>query len=331
MGRNLIDSLSTQRVWWPHSWIQQPFGPGTRVYSDKDIVDLIYDMEEYADFTRPFDSIGILSSSVMKGEIIEGNILHTINPSGLLNELYYKPGDEYTYCVNTGEKRQVGELMYSANSCQLKFKMKTAAIFNRIPGYSGITSYEQLAKFSPNVLQTIPGKRQIIDRIIKLFPDLAERNEQRLAETEVEDDLIKVAVFCKLVPGADRKSRLLVSNAMMSTNEDIYLLLFDAISNEEDIKTNMKIVDLFSVVTSMICFCLGMFQLIMTIAANIKDSMWELGVLRSMGCTRAQILRVMIYELVSNTLSAITLGYIAGVVTSVLAIAQIYTYTDMPL
>lgn len=69
----------------------------------------------------------------------------------------------------------------------------------------------------------------------------------------------------------------------------------------------------------------------MTISANIKDSMWELGVLRSMGCTRAQILRVMIYELVSNTLSAVTLGYIAGIVTSILAIAQIFTYTDMPL
>lgn len=109
------------------------------------------------------------------------------------------------------------------------------------------------------------------------------------------------------------------------------MMLFDAISNEEDMLKNLKIVNLFSLTTSLICFCLGMFQLIMTISANIKDSMWELGVLRSMGCTRAQILRVMIYELVSNTLSAITLGYIAGVVTSILAIAQSFTFTGMPM
>jgi ABC-type antimicrobial peptide transport system permease subunit len=59
----------------------------------------------------------------------------------------------------------------------------------------------------------------------------------------------------------------------------------------------------------------------MTLTANIKDSMWELGVLRSMGLTRRQITRVMIYELVSNTLSAMTIGYTSGILVSYLAIA----------
>jgi ABC-type lipoprotein release transport system permease subunit len=69
----------------------------------------------------------------------------------------------------------------------------------------------------------------------------------------------------------------------------------------------------------------------MTLSANIKDSMWELGVLRSMGCTRAQITRVMIYELIANTLSAMTLGYISGVVVSCIAIAQFYTFAELPI
>ena len=38
--------------------------------------------------------------------------------------------------------------------------------------------------------------------------------------------------------------------------------------------------------TSMVCLILGAFQLVVTTSANISDSMWELGVLRSMGCTR---------------------------------------------
>ena len=59
----------------------------------------------------------------------------------------------------------------------------------------------------------------------------------------------------------------------------------------------------------------------MTITANINDSMWELGVLRSMGCTRVQIRRVMVFELVANTLSAMTIGYITGILVSVLALA----------
>lgn len=52
---NFVESLSTDRVWWPHDWIKQPFGPNTRVYSDLEVANLLYDMEEYADFTRPFD------------------------------------------------------------------------------------------------------------------------------------------------------------------------------------------------------------------------------------------------------------------------------------
>ena len=96
-------------------------------------------------------------------------------------------------------------------------------------------------------------------------------------------------------------------------------------------QTNMAIVDFFSACTSIICFILGMFQLIMTISANIKDSMWELGVLRSMGCTRAQITRVMVYELVANTASAMTLGFTEGVIVSCLSIASFYTMVELPL
>jgi len=59
--------------------------------------------------------------------------------------------------------------------------------------------------------------------------------------------------------------------------------------------------------------------------------MWELGVLRSMGCTRAQITRVMIYELIANTLSAMTLGYISGVIVTCIAIAQFYTFAELPM
>ena len=39
----------------------------------------------------------------------------------------------------------------------------------------------------------------------------------------------------------------------------------------------------------------------------------------------------MIYELIANTLSAMTLGYISGVVVSCIAIAQFYTFAELPI
>ncbi len=69
----------------------------------------------------------------------------------------------------------------------------------------------------------------------------------------------------------------------------------------------------------------------MTVSANISDSMWELGVLRSMGCTRKQITSVIVYELVATTLAAITLGYICGIIVSLLSIAIFHIIVELPM
>jgi hypothetical protein len=39
----------------------------------------------------------------------------------------------------------------------------------------------------------------------------------------------------------------------------------------------------------------------------------------------------MIYELISNTLSAMTLGYTSGIIVSCLAIAQFYVTVELPV
>ena len=72
-------------------------------------------------------------------------------------------------------------------------------------------------------------------------------------------------------------------------------------------------------------------MLMTTISANIKDSMWDLGVLRSMGSTKEQITRILTFEMISNTLSAMTLGYASGIIVSVLSIAQFYILVELPL
>jgi ABC-type antimicrobial peptide transport system permease subunit len=80
-----------------------------------------------------------------------------------------------------------------------------------------------------------------------------------------------------------------------------------------------------------VCLILGAFQLVVTVSANISDSMWELGVLRSMGCTRMQITSVIVYELIATTLAAITLGYVCGIIVSVLSIAIFHIIVELPM
>jgi len=171
----------------------------------------------------------------------------------------------------------------------------------------------------------------MIDRL-KENPEWAKTRDIVVAESPVSSNsLVKDTIFIKMVDGATRNDRSKLTNSLLAVIEDTNLFLFDTISFAEDMQKTMKLVEFFNFITSMICFILGGFQLIMTIAANINDSMWELGVLRSMGCTRAMITRIMVYELISNTLSAMTIGYSSGILVSILAIAQFHVTVELPL
>lgn len=171
----------------------------------------------------------------------------------------------------------------------------------------------------------------MIDRL-RENPEWAKTRDIVVAESPVSSNsLVKDTIFIKMVDGATRNDRSKLTNSLLAVIEDTNLFLFDTISFAEDMQKTMKLVEFFNFITSMICFILGGFQLIMTIAANINDSMWELGVLRSMGCTRAMITRIMVYELISNTLSAMTIGYSSGILVSILAIAQFHVTVELPL
>ena len=46
--------------------------------------------------------------------------------------------------------------------------------------------------------------------------------------------------------------------------------------------------------------------------AVVRESLWELGVLRALGLSAAQLLRVAVYEALASTLAAVALGAAAG-------------------
>lgn len=58
--------------------------------------------------------------------------------------------------------------------------------------------------------------------------------------------------------------------------------------------------------------------------------MWELGVLRAMGMTKHEIMRITIYESLANNLSAIFLGFIVGFAIAVSLTSQAILYIEMP-
>ena len=58
--------------------------------------------------------------------------------------------------------------------------------------------------------------------------------------------------------------------------------------------------------------------------------MWELGVLRAIGMTNQDILKLTIYESLSNNLSSVILGLIIGVLISVCMVSQFLIFLELP-
>lgn len=175
--------------------------------------------------------------------------------------------------------------------------------------------------------------RHIIDRASSTYSEIDETFKQSLANKEpCTHDLYKFKLNVRMVDDATLQDRLQLGNIINTVIEsDPGLVFFDDMKVFLEFRSKLMVIDMCNTSASIICFSLGAFMLMTTIAANIKDSMWDLGVLRSMGSTKEQITRILTYEMISNTLSAVTLGYLSGVFVSVLSIAQFYILVELPL
>jgi hypothetical protein len=49
---------------------------------------MIYDLEETAPFTQPYDQLKIISSQPNKDQMVDTQVINTIMPSGLKGEIF---------------------------------------------------------------------------------------------------------------------------------------------------------------------------------------------------------------------------------------------------
>ena len=75
-------------------------------------------------------------------------------PQSFQGEVYNNIGDYFTYCVSSATSKRLGELKYSANSCQIKFKFRAVASFNKLPGFAKFSGYKQMNMLGPGMMAT---------------------------------------------------------------------------------------------------------------------------------------------------------------------------------
>ena len=92
-----------------------------------------------------------------------------------------------------------------------------------------------------------------------------------------------------------------------------------------------SIFNIFVAVIACISLFIAFFLLLLASTQNVTDAIWEFGVLRSMGLTKGEGLRIYIYEAYIVVISAAILGTIVGFITAAAVAVQFYSLIEMPI
>jgi hypothetical protein len=86
--RHVVNSVRIDTVWWPAEFLEQPFGTGTKIYQEEEVIEMLYDLEATAKYSQPYDSFNIISGKPSEGLMVDSEILNALIPNGLRGEIF---------------------------------------------------------------------------------------------------------------------------------------------------------------------------------------------------------------------------------------------------
>jgi ABC-type antimicrobial peptide transport system permease subunit len=146
----------------------------------------------------------------------------------------------------------------------------------------------------------------------------------------------KSRLMVSVPQGLSRSKRQIVKNILSSLVDtgssklEESVLVIDTISEIEKVEYSMVIMKFLNLIISCISLILAFFLLIISIAGNIRDSTYEIAVLRAIGTTGVDITNVYVLEALSNNVASITLGLMVGVTVSSTLGAQYFSIMEVP-
>jgi len=133
----------------------------------------------------------------------------------------------------------------------------------------------------------------------------------------------------RYVDGTDKDGRLEIINGIKSfVGEDVRIT--DTLHYVELTAGTLDLLMAFFYVVASIASLLCFFMIFTTFEANVRDNLWEFGVLRALGLTAQQLIRVFFYEAMAMILASITLGTAIGVTIAAVLTLQQNLFTEMP-
>jgi ABC-type antimicrobial peptide transport system permease subunit len=131
----------------------------------------------------------------------------------------------------------------------------------------------------------------------------------------------KKTLFINLSPNCTAQRRQFIINGLRPYFKSDLTLVVDKVQILDSLKVMTEAFTFFVGLIGLISLILTFFLLMVATSSNIRDNIWEYGVLRSMGVTKNEGTRVFMYEAFIVVVTAGIIGVVIGISVSCLITA----------
>lgn len=131
----------------------------------------------------------------------------------------------------------------------------------------------------------------------------------------------KQTLFINLAGNCTAQRREFIINGLRPFFKSEITLVIDKIAILDGLKTMNEAFTFFVGLIGFISLMLTFFLLMVATTSNIRDNIWEYGVLRSMGVTLAEGKRIFMYEAFIVIIAAGLIGLLIGIIVACLITA----------
>mmetsp|Transcript_29088 Transcript_29088/g.28089 ORF Transcript_29088/g.28089 Transcript_29088/m.28089 type:complete len:212 (+) Transcript_29088:844-1479(+) len=157
---------------------------------------------------------------------------------------------------------------------------------------------------------------------------MREKREELLGAYNFTDNIPINYMLVKVRAGLSTDKRNLLANEIRSYFSDDLTFLIDTEELRKSIESSVFLFQVFVGIVGTIALTLAFFLLLISTIQNIRDNVWEFGVLRAIGLNRGQSYRIYLYEALSVILGAVTLGLMVGLVVAATLTAQFFLFLE---
>ena len=210
--------------------------------------------------------------------------------------------------------------------------VKPRAYMTKMPGYF-FSGYRDSTWGSPMVVSMDTFQTLYTDHYYAKYQRQMALQRAEAEEFYSENPIVPPFVYRKMMlmlRHSDPAERVRITNGLRNFLLDDLSRIFDSTEILEGTEQTTELILGFLTITAIVQSLLCFFLLWFSFVANVKENSWEFGVLRAVGLSTAQVIRVYIYEALALILACIVLGSSIGIVVALSLTLQSNLFTEMP-